>query len=169
MRAIAMVASNNSLVWGVKMFKTALYLACAAAAAIASPAYAAKELNLAVDGATNPSETALVVTDRQAGRGISMTVTWLLHITDLSTPEAERKPVKLFSAWSALAGKYPRVSPGPYRINVGCDGGGFKQSYEDTIDAKPGKAYVVSCSGATPHSTTAGIQEINQADLPGKV
>ena len=151
------------------MFRNALYLACAAAAAIASPAYAAKELNLATDGVTSPSETALVVTDRQAGGGISMTVTWLLHITDLAVPEAERKPVKLFSVWSALAGKYPRVSPGSYLVNVGCEGGGFKQSYEVTIDAKPGKAYVVDCSGATPHSTTVGVREINQADLPGKV
>jgi hypothetical protein len=126
-------------------------------------AHAATELNLSKDAATDPQATALIVTGKGTGNiFLGRASATLQFITDLSVPEAQRQPVKL----SALfRDKFPRVSPGQYLVQVGCFQSGmvsFNQVFPVTIDAKPGKTYVVYCTGSRPVSRSAEVRETDQ-------
>jgi hypothetical protein len=154
-------AKERSMFFSRLLLASFLFLA-------SSPVLASKELNISRDGSADPSTTAIVVTERQAGGGVSMTVTSLRHITDLSLPADKQKSVKLFSAWSALLGKYPRVSPGTYSLHVGCEVGGMvnvKQVHNVTIEAKSGKAYVVGCDGVGARAQSPSVREVDQDAL----
>ena len=138
-----------------------LPLACLVALA-AFDASAAKELVMSRDGSTDPSETAVITTERMAGGSIFGQLAWLLFITDLSLPPEEQRPIKLYSSWSAVSGKYARVSPGKYRVVAGCDSIAFKQQFNIDIDAKPGKMYLLTCAGSLPRSASAHYREQDQ-------
>jgi hypothetical protein len=154
----------------MRLFRTFLISSAIFAGFASSPAWASKELNLARDGASDPGATALILNDRQAHGYESSTITWLLYITDLSLPADKQSPVKLYSSWSNLASKYARVSAGSYKLQVKCEkagafGASMSQDREITIEAKPGKAYVVSCNGVGARAGVPTFEEVDPGTL----
>jgi len=113
------------------------------------------ELNLARDQSTDSATTAVILTERDIGHTTTRLRIWLHGITDLSLPPEQQRQVVLSNLLSEKFGRYARVSPGRYLVDVECERRhGINRSFPEelTIDAEAGKAYVIGCAARTATS-----------------
>jgi hypothetical protein len=135
-------------------------------------AFAARsELNLARGQSIDPALTALILTEEDLGHDASHLRVWLHGITDMSLPADQQKQVVLSNLASVNRGRYVRVSPGRYVVDVECERRhGINRSFAEEliIDAEAGKTYAIGCVERTIYANhpRAYVREA-KSGIPG--